>query len=133
MAQDDRTGDGSTSAGRARARKPPPRITPHQAPNRQREPIAALCPGPPPEGGAPLSDLPPHCPDVRTGRKCLPSLRRTVTDMLNAAQAILPAGYGFRVTTALRTLAIQRELYERYYAKLQNEHPGWSRATLRRA
>jgi D-alanyl-D-alanine dipeptidase len=53
--------------------------------------------------------------------------------MLNRAQAALRPGYRFVVTTALRTLPMQRGLYDRYFQQLREQHPEWSQATLRRA
>jgi hypothetical protein len=86
------------------------------------EPIAALNWIPLRECGEPLVDLRVHCAKVRIGRKCLPYLRQPAAEMLNAAQARLPAGHRFRVTTALRTLETQRILYERYLESLRAAH-----------
>jgi D-alanyl-D-alanine dipeptidase len=99
----------------------------------QREPIAALNRVPLRECGEALVDLRRHCPGVRIARRCVPFLRRTVADMLNAAQAALPAGHRFWVTTALRTLEMQQALYDRYFQQMVTEHPEWSYAALRRA
>jgi len=98
-----------------------------------REPIRALNRIPLRECGEPLVDLRLHCPEVRVTRTCLPYLRQAAADMLNAGQAALPPGYRLRVTTALRTLERQRELYDRYFQQMQAEHPAWSYAALRRA
>ena len=98
-----------------------------------REPIRALNRVPLRECGEALVDLREYCPRVRVARKCLPFLRRTTADMLNAAQEALPQGHRFWVTTALRTLDMQRALYDRYFQQLTAEHPEWSYATLRRA
>jgi D-alanyl-D-alanine dipeptidase len=108
------------------------RYRPQPVPQTVREPIRALNRVPLFECREPLVDIRRYCPGVRVARRCLPFLRARVAEMLNAAQAALPAGYRFQVTTALRTLAMQQELYDRYFARLQEEHPGWSYATLRR-
>jgi D-alanyl-D-alanine dipeptidase len=96
------------------------------------EPIAALNRVLLRECGEPLVNIRRHCPGVRVARRCLPFLRVRVAGMLNVAQASLPLGYRFRVTTALRTLETQRSLYEKYLGKLRADHPEWSNATLRR-
>jgi len=96
------------------------------------EPIAALNKVPLRECGEPLVDIRKACPRVRVARKCIPFLRATVAEMLNRAQESLPAGYRLRVTTAYRTLDMQREHYERYFNQLREQHPEWSYATLRR-
>jgi D-alanyl-D-alanine dipeptidase len=96
------------------------------------EPIAALNRVPLRECGEPLVDIRKACPKVRVARKCIPFLRATVAEMLNRAQELLPAGYQLRVTTAYRTLEMQREHYEGYFRQLREKHPEWSYATLRR-
>ncbi|GIV20002.1 MAG: D-alanyl-D-alanine dipeptidase [Armatimonadota bacterium] len=96
------------------------------------EPIAALNRVPLRECGEPLVDIRKACPKVRVARKCIPFLRATVAEMLNHAQELLPAGYQLRVTTAYRTLEMQREHYEGYFHQLREKHPEWSYATLRR-
>jgi zinc D-Ala-D-Ala dipeptidase len=97
------------------------------------EPIALLNRVPLRENGEPLADLRVSCPEVRVTPRCLPYLRRTVAGMLNEAQASLPPGYRFLVTTALRTLEMQRALYDAYLAQLRERQPDWSYASLRRA
>jgi len=76
------------------------------------EPIEALNRVPLRECGEPLVDICKACPKVRVARKCIPFLRVTVAQMLNRAQELLPPGYRLRVTTAYRTLEMQREHYE---------------------
>jgi zinc D-Ala-D-Ala dipeptidase len=96
------------------------------------EPIAALNRVRERECGEPLVDIRRACPGVQVARKCLPYLRKTVAEKLRNAQAALPPGYRLRVTTALRTLATQTELFDRYFTELKEKHPRWSYATLRR-
>lgn len=96
------------------------------------EPIAALNRVREVECGEPLVDIRTHCPEIVVARKCLPFLRTTVAEMVNTAQGALPSGYKLRVTTALRTLAMQTALYDRYFNELKEKHPDWSYATLRR-
>lgn len=97
-----------------------------------REPMAALNRIPLRETGEPLVDLRRHCPGVRVSRKCIPFLRETVADMLNAAQASLDSSRRLWVRTALRTMAMQAEGYDGYFAMVKQVHPEWSHATLRR-
>lgn len=84
------------------------------------------------ECGEPLVDLRKHCPSIRISRRCIPFLRATVADMLNRANVALPEGFRLWVTTALRTLAMQRDAYFGYLHRLQKLHPTWSYSTLRR-
>ncbi|HOJ22442.1 MAG TPA: M15 family metallopeptidase [Armatimonadota bacterium] len=97
------------------------------------EPISALNRVPLRECGEPLVDIRRYCPGVRISRKAIPFLREQVAEMLRAAQAALPAGYRLWVRTALRTLEMQREMYDRNFERIRQEHPTWSYATLRRA
>jgi len=101
--------------------------------HRTREPILALNRVPLDESGEPLVDLRRHCRGVRVSRRCLPFLRETVADRLNQAQASLPGGLRLWVRTALRTLDMQRDAYDGYFRRLQELHPEWPCATLRRA
>lgn len=97
------------------------------------EPIAALNRVRLEESGEPLVDLRRHCPGVRVSRKCLPFLRAGVADMLSRAQESLPTGWRLWVRTALRTLDMQREMYDRNFEALRQKHPDWSYAALRRS
>ena len=96
------------------------------------EPIAALNRIKERECGEPLLDIRKHCPGVRVARTCLPHLRQSVAEKLNAAQAALPLGYKLHVTTALRKKEIQQTLFDKYFAELTEKHPDWSHATRRR-
>ncbi len=109
------------------------RVAENGGPKGVPEPIGALNRIRLEECGEALVDLRRHCPGVRVSRKCLPFLRAGVADRLNHAQALLPPGYRLWVRTALRTLAMQREMYERNFARIRDEHPTWSYAALRRA
>lgn len=97
------------------------------------EPIAVLNRMPLRESQEPLVDIRKACPKVRVSRRCIPLLRATVAEMLNLAQSLLPPGYRLWVTTAYRTLEMQRVVYESYFNQLREKHPEWSYATLRRA
>jgi D-alanyl-D-alanine dipeptidase len=99
---------------------------------RTREPISALNRVPLRERGEPLVDIRRECPGLRVSRRCMPFLRVTVAEMLNRAQASLPVGHSLWVRTALRTIEMQRDGYERRYGELQKQHPDWPHATLRR-
>ena len=63
---------------------------------------------------------------------CLPYLRVSVADMLNRAQASLPEGYRFTVSTALRTIDMQSGMYWRAYNRLKDEKPHLPASALRR-
>ncbi len=60
----------------------------------------------------------------------LPWVRHTVAEMLADAIAGLPRQLTLRVSTAYRTLQMQRRGYERYMRQLAKEHPEWPRAIL---
>lgn len=81
----------------------------------------------------PLVDLRLHCPEVAIADWVCPFLRRTVADMVNRAQSVLPAGHRLRIGSALRTLPMQQAGWNSYCRRLRKEHPEWSIATLRRA
>lgn len=81
----------------------------------------------------PLVDLRRCCPGLRVSRRCIPYVRKTVADMLNRAQELLPRGYRLWVRTAYRTLQMQQEMYDRNFRRIQEEHPDWSLAAVRRA
>ncbi len=81
----------------------------------------------------PLVDVRTHCPDVKLSEHLCPFLRRTAADMLNAAQAALPANHRFQVGTCLRTLSMQKNGWDNYNRKMREEHPQWPLSALRRA
>src|SRR5262249_44385124 len=81
----------------------------------------------------PLVDIRLHCPDVAWTEGICPYLRRTVAEMLNRAQASLPAGYRLKVGTALRTLTMQSSGWDGYFQKMKEAHPAWPLSALRRA
>ncbi|HOS91677.1 MAG TPA: M15 family metallopeptidase [Armatimonadota bacterium] len=60
----------------------------------------------------------------------LPWVRVAVADMLTQALASLPEPLTLRISTAYRTLQMQRRGYERYMRQLAREHPEWPRAIL---
>lgn len=97
------------------------------------EPIAALNRIRILEDGDPLVDIRERCPAVLTADTICPYLRANVAEMLNRAQAALPAGHRFQVGTALRTLSMQKSGYDRFFRKMQAEHPQWPFSALRRA
>lgn len=96
------------------------------------EPFAALNRIPIRECGEPLVDIRDACPNVILRPGCLPYLRRTVAQMVNRAQEALPTGYRFTVSTALRTLKMQSDMYWRNYNRLQTEKPHLPTSALRR-
>ncbi|HSV72658.1 MAG TPA: M15 family metallopeptidase, partial [Chthonomonadales bacterium] len=97
------------------------------------EPVAALNRIRIEETGEPLVDIRDACPAVEVREDCCPYLRATVAQMLNRAQESLGDGEKLRVSTALRTLAIQRAHWDRYYAQVVESHPNWPLSALRRA
>ena len=84
------------------------------------------------ENNEPLVDLREYCPTVLCAPGCLPYLRRTVADRLNAANAALPPGYRFRAHSALRTLDMQAKMYWENHEKLKTEKPHLPASALRR-
>ena len=52
--------------------------------------------------------------------------RKTVRDMLHAAEDLLPEGYHFRIYDAYRPVAIQQFFWDYYRARFRGEHPEWS-------
>lgn len=84
------------------------------------------------ECGEPLVDIRFACPVVLLRPGCLPYLRITVAAMLNRAQESLTPGYRFTVSTALRTLEMQSEMYWRNYRKLETDKPHLPTSALRR-
>ncbi len=97
------------------------------------EPIAALNRVKIRETGEPLVNIREFCPHVEVPEKVCPYLRETVAQMLNRAASTLPAGYRFRVSTALRTLSMQRSGWDSFFQKMKEEHPGWPLSALKRA
>ena len=97
------------------------------------EPIAALNRIHIVESDEPLVDIRDICPAVDVTEKVCPYLRATVAVMLNQAAASLPAGYSFRIGTALRTRSMQMGGWDRYFQKMKDEHPEWPYSALRRA
>jgi D-alanyl-D-alanine dipeptidase len=100
-------------------------------PGSPREPgISRLCRVPTAECGEPLVDLREVCPDLAV--IAVPTFARaSVASMLNEAQSRLPS-HRIRVSCALRTLDQQSRGYWRHFQRLQEQHPGWPRAILRR-
>jgi D-alanyl-D-alanine dipeptidase len=96
------------------------------------EPFALLNRVPIRECGEPLVDLRDACPTVMLRPGCLPYLRQTAASMLNRAQGNLPPGYRFLVSTALRTLKMQADMYWANYHRLQREKPHLPTSALRR-
>ena len=96
------------------------------------EPFAALNRIPIHECGEPLVDMRDACPFVVIRPTVVPYLRRTVANMLNRAQANLPYGYRFHVSTALRTIEMQSGMYWHNYNRLKTEKPHLPTSALRR-
>ncbi len=84
------------------------------------------------ENREPLVDLRDFSPRVVLRPGCLPYMRQTAAAMLNQAQENLPPGYRFAVSTALRTITMQSDMYWRNYNKLKEEKPHLPTSALRR-
>lgn len=85
------------------------------------------------DNGEPLADLRKYCREVILGPGTLPYLRTGVMQMLRRAQRELPPTYRLRVSTALRTLEMQSNMYWRNYKRIQEEHPNWPTSAVRRS
>ncbi len=81
----------------------------------------------------PLVDIRTYCPGMLFADHLCPFLRRPVADMLNRAHLSLPPGFRFKIGTALRTLSMQKGGWDRYLARMREEHPAWPMSALRRA
>lgn len=98
------------------------------------EPIAALNRVKIYETGEVLVDIRERCPGVIIkDDKTLPYLRITVADMLHKAQCSIPQGYCLQVGTALRSLDMQKNGWDGFFARMKEEHPQWPLSALRRA
>ncbi|MDQ2732746.1 MAG: dipeptidase [Armatimonadota bacterium] len=83
------------------------------------------------ECGEPLVNIRETCAGLKV--KANPSLLRlTTARMLQKAQSALPAGYGFKVNSALRTHERQTRGYTEHLEKLREAHPEWPLSVLRR-
>src|SRR5262249_23167918 len=101
-------------------------------PHSPREPgITRLTTIPIHENGEPLVDLCHECPGILV-TACPTYARRRIAAMLNRAQEELPDGVRLKVHTALRTTEMQSNGYWDHYRSLQEKHPGWPQAVLRR-
>ncbi len=85
------------------------------------------------EAREPLVDIRTHCPEIEVAERACPYLRRTVADMVNAAQASLPRGYKLKAGSAMRTLSMQKGGWDNFNKRLREEHPEWPLSALRRA
>ncbi len=80
-----------------------------------------------------LVDVRKVCLDVELTERVCPFLRSRVAEMLNRAQAMLPQGHRLRVSTCLRTYAMQKAGWDKYFQRMRDEHPEWPLSSLRRA
>jgi D-alanyl-D-alanine dipeptidase len=53
-------------------------------------------------------------------------LRTMVYEKLKRAQSLLPEGLRFCLYEGFRSLELQRTLFDARFAKVKNQHPGWS-------
>lgn len=59
-------------------------------------------------------------------------VRKTVADMLLSASRALPAGFRFKIFDAWRPVAVQKALFEEYYASLAREYRGKTEEELKK-
>ncbi len=85
------------------------------------------------ESREPLIDIRDKCPNLILAEHICPYLRSKVVDMLNRAQNSLPRDYKLKVGTALRTLSMQSNGWDNYFARMEKENPEWPLSALRRA
>jgi zinc D-Ala-D-Ala dipeptidase len=84
------------------------------------------------ENGEPLVDLREVCPVLKFKEGCVPYVREQVAVKLNVAAQLLPVGHVFQISTALRTIEMQGELYWTNFDKLKLERPELPLSALRR-
>lgn len=84
------------------------------------------------ECGEPLVDLRDSNPDLAFGVGCLPYVRESVAQALFRATARTPEHLELRVSTGLRTLKEQADMYWHNYNRAKEQHPTWPESTLRR-
>ncbi len=53
-------------------------------------------------------------------------MRKTVFEKLKQAQSLLPNGLRFCLYESYRSLKLQKMLFDERFAKVKNQHPGWS-------
>lgn len=53
-------------------------------------------------------------------------VRKSVAEKLREAQKKLPAGLRFQLYEGYRSLALQKKLFDTYFAKVKKQHPSWS-------
>jgi zinc D-Ala-D-Ala dipeptidase len=105
----------------------PPTIYPNAS-----EPFGRLNKIPLRDNGEPLVDLREVCPVIKCKEGCLPYVREQVAEKLNKAAQALPKGHVFQISTALRTIEMQSELYWTNFEKLKIERPDLPLSALRR-
>jgi D-alanyl-D-alanine dipeptidase len=96
------------------------------------EPFRLLNKVPIHDNGEPLVDLRVENADLLFAPKCLPYVRRSVSEMLRAASEIVAPNHKIRVHTGLRSHKMQSDMYWGNYNRMKEEHPGWPTSTLRR-
>ncbi len=101
-------------------------------PNSPREPgITRLTRIPIRDNGEPLVDLCAACPELLVTAS--PTyVRERVAEMMQTAQRLLPEGMRLKVHTALRTTEMQTNGYWNHYRSLEEKHPTWPKAIVRR-
>lgn len=95
------------------------------------EPIALLNRVPIRDNGEAMLHLTRECKDMVIAAGG-PHLRETVVRMLKQAKRLLPPAHTFLITTAYRTLEVQKHIYDFWYHSWRKMHPGWPESVLRR-
>ncbi len=84
------------------------------------------------DNGEPLVDLRETNPELSFNDYCLPYVRASVAEALNAAISRVPDYLELRIFTALRTLEQQAEMYWGNYHRNREQHPEWPESVLRK-
>jgi D-alanyl-D-alanine dipeptidase len=84
------------------------------------------------DNGEPLVDLRETNPELSFGVNCLPYVRESVAAALKIAFKNTPVHLDLRVSTGLRTLQEQADMYWHNYQRARDEDTGRSESTLRR-
>ncbi len=59
-------------------------------------------------------------------------VRKTVAEKLSLARKFLPVGYKLFVNSAWRSLELQKEYYDKTFAKIKKQNPGWSSVKIKK-
>ncbi|MDP2624975.1 MAG: M15 family metallopeptidase [Candidatus Peregrinibacteria bacterium] len=60
-------------------------------------------------------------------------IRKSVAEKLVEAAKALPESYNFKIWDGYRTTAVQKQLYDGFFAQKKEKHPDWNEAQLHQA